>query len=81
MMLLEGGSKQTWTERWFLNSSRGAERFRRRSYWTVYFIVPIITAMHVYTSYENHNGQGWKYLLVGITIIAAAIWRRPKANR
>jgi hypothetical protein len=78
MTLLDGGSKETWAERLFSSSSRASERFYRRTYWTAYFIIPIFTAMHAYTSYEDHNGQGWKYILAGIAFMALTIWRRPK---
>jgi hypothetical protein len=62
--LIDGGSKQNWSE-----------RFRSRTYWVVYFLIPLFTILHIDTSYERHDGQEWKWVLIGIAFMGIAIWR------
>jgi len=63
MTLLNGGSKENW-----------AERLRSRTYWTVYFVIPILVLLHI------ESGHPWKtWLLLGVAMLALAIWRRPRS--
>jgi hypothetical protein len=68
MTLLDGG-KENWSE-----------RVRSRTYWTLYFLIPLFTIAHIDRSYQDHDGQEWKWLLWGVALMALAIWRRPRSE-
>ncbi|MGZ4816884.1 MAG: hypothetical protein ACXVZV_15830, partial [Terriglobales bacterium] len=66
---LDGGSKQNW-----------AERFRSRTYPLVYVFIPLITALHVYRSYERHDGQVLAWIGIGTAFLLIAIWFGKKLD-
>jgi hypothetical protein len=69
MRLLDGGSK--------LNRF---ERFRARTQWVACVCVALGTIAGVVVSLRKHDGQAWKYVVVGAVFIGISVWRHPKQD-
>ena len=54
MILLDGGSKLNWFE-----------RLRARTQWVACVLVALVTIAGVVVSFREHDGQAWKYVVVG----------------
>jgi len=69
MILLDGGSKLNWFE-----------RLRARTQWVACVLVALVTIAGVVVSFREHDGQAWKYVVVGAVFIGVSVWRHPNQD-